>query len=146
MYYGPEFTGRVLDQWAFERGVKLQFIEPAKPIQTVFIESFNTRLREGCLNKLVFISLDGARRKIETWREQYNRERPHSSLGYLTRAAFVTLTTSEPAARTHRLAQHHVSDGNSEDNKTWIFSAAQCLLHDRGGTSTSDGVVSARLD
>jgi putative transposase len=48
---GPEFTGRVLDQWAFERGVKLQFIEPGKPIQNAFIESFNSRLREECLNE-----------------------------------------------------------------------------------------------
>jgi putative transposase len=145
MYYGPEFTGRELDQWAFERGVKLQFIEPAKPIQAVFIESFNTRLREGCLKEQVFISLDGARRKIKTWHERYSRERPHSSLGYLTRAAFAALTMSEPAARVHRLAQHHVSDGSSAEYKTWRFCAAQCLLHDGCGASIAGGLVSARI-
>ena len=85
---GPEFTGRVLDQWAYERGVKLQFIEPGKPIQNAFIESFNSRLREECLNEHVFVSLNDARRKIERWRIEYNRERPHSSLGYLTPEEF----------------------------------------------------------
>jgi putative transposase len=65
---GPEFTGRVLDQWAYERGVKLQFIEPGKPIQNAFIESFNSRLREECLNEHVFVSLNDARGKIEKWR------------------------------------------------------------------------------
>jgi putative transposase len=87
-YYGPEFTGRVLDQWAFERGVKLQFLEPGKPIQNAYIESFNRRLREECLNEHVFISLDDARCKIEKWRIEYNRERPHSSLGHLTPEEF----------------------------------------------------------
>ncbi len=62
---GPEFTGRVLDQWAYERGVKLQFIEPGKPIQNAFVESFNSRLREECLNEHGFVSLDDARNKIE---------------------------------------------------------------------------------
>ncbi len=97
---GPEFRGRVMDEWAYRSGVRLQFIEPGKPIQNAFVESFKGRLREECLNEQVFVSLDDARRKIETWREQYNRERPHSSLGYLTPAAFVALTTSEPVART----------------------------------------------
>jgi putative transposase len=85
---GPEFTGRVLDQWAYERGVKLQFIEPGKPIQNAFIESFNSRLREECLNEHVFLSLNDARGKIERWRTEYNRERPHSSLGNLTSEEF----------------------------------------------------------
>jgi hypothetical protein len=80
--------------------VRLQFIEPGKPIQNAFVESFNSRLREECLNEQVFRSLDDARRKIGQWREQYNRERPHSSLGYLTPEAFAALTTSEPVART----------------------------------------------
>jgi putative transposase len=86
---GPEFTSRVLDQWAFERGVKLQFIEPGKPIQNAFIESFNRRLREECLNEHVVVALDDARNKIERWRIEYNRERPHSSLGHRTPEEFV---------------------------------------------------------
>jgi putative transposase len=98
---GPEFTGRVLDQWACERGVKLQFIEPGKPIQNAFIESFNSRLREECLNEHVFVSLDDARRKIEKWRIEYNRERPHSSLGHLTPEEFAAKNqVSSAIART----------------------------------------------
>jgi putative transposase len=98
---GPEFTGRVLDQWAFERGVKLQFIEPGKPIQNAFIESFNSRLRAECLNEHVFVSLSDARTKIEQWRIEYNRERPHSSLGHLTPEEFAANNqTSSAIART----------------------------------------------
>jgi putative transposase len=99
---GPEFRGRVMDEWAYTRGVRLQFIEPGKPIQNAFIESFNSRLRQECLNEQVFLSLDDARRKIEQWRMQYNRERPHSSLGYLTPEEFAASYDqlgSEPAAR-----------------------------------------------
>ena len=99
--HGPEFTGRVLDQWAFERGVKPQFIEPGKPIQNAFIESFNSRLREECLNEHVFISLDDALSKIEKWRIEYNRERPHSSLGHLTPEEFAAKNQGSSAiART----------------------------------------------
>jgi putative transposase len=98
---GPEFTGRVLDQWVYERGVKLQFIEPGKPIQNAFIESFNSRLREECLNEHVFISLDDPRSKIERWRIEYNRERPHSSLGHLTPEEFAAKNQGSSAiART----------------------------------------------
>lgn len=85
---GPEFRGRVMDEWAYGCGVRLQFIEPGKPIQNAFIESFNSRLREECLNEQVFLSLDDARRKIGHWRNQYNRGRPHSSLGYLAPEEF----------------------------------------------------------
>src|SRR5271166_3664927 len=60
--------GRSLDQWAYEHGVRLQFIEPGKPIQNAHIESFNARLREECLNEHVFLSLNDARVKIEQWR------------------------------------------------------------------------------
>lgn len=81
---GPELRGRILDQWAYEHGVKLQFIAPGKSIQNACIESFNARLREECFNEHVFLSLDDARSKIERWRIAYNRERPHSSFGNLT--------------------------------------------------------------
>jgi putative transposase len=81
---GPEFAGRRLDQWAYERKVVLQFIEPGKPIQNAVIESFNGRLRDECLNENVFLDLEDARRKIERWRIDYNRRRPHGALGNLT--------------------------------------------------------------
>jgi putative transposase len=105
---GPELRGRVLDQWAYDNGVRLQFIEPGKPIQNAHIESFNARLREECLNEHVFVSLDDARSKIERWRVAYNRERPHSSLGNLTPAEFAVAAQpqgSSAAARTARPAQ-----------------------------------------
>ena len=81
---GPELTSRVLDQWAYERGVKLHFIDPGKPIQNAFIESFNGKFRDECLNEHWFLSLVDARRLIEDWRIDYNENRPHSSLGNLT--------------------------------------------------------------
>jgi len=69
---GPAQRGRVLDQWAYDNGVRLQFIESRKPIQNARIESFNARLRGECLNERVFVSLDDARNKIEKWRVEYN--------------------------------------------------------------------------
>lgn len=101
---GSEFTSRRMDQWAYDNDVRLQFIEPGKPIQNAFIESFNSRLREECLNEHVFVSLADARRKIEQWRVGYNHQRPHSSLGYLTPHEFATRNSapivSAAAART----------------------------------------------
>ncbi len=85
---GPEFRGRALAGWSEERRVHLQFIEPGKPSQNCFIESFNGRLREECLNANWFVTLADARRKIEAWRQDYNGKRPHSSLGYLSPQRF----------------------------------------------------------
>ena len=85
---GPEFRGRALAAWSEERGVRLEFIQPGKPVQNAYIESFNGRLRDECLNANWFTSLTDARRKIETWRQDYNQQRPHSSLDYLPPAEF----------------------------------------------------------
>jgi putative transposase len=85
---GPEFRGRALAAWSEERGVRLEFIQPGKPVQNAYVESFNGRLRDECLNANWFTSLRDARRKIEEWRQDYNQQRPHSSLGYLPPAAF----------------------------------------------------------
>ena len=85
---GPEFRGRVLTAWSEERRVRLEFIQPGKPTQNAYIESFNGRLRDECLNANWFTSLSDARRKIETWRQDYNQQRPHSSLDYLPPAEF----------------------------------------------------------
>ena len=81
---GSEFTGRALDLWAHRNGVELVFIRPGRPIENCFIESFNSRFRDECLDLFWFTSLYWARRIIAGWRETYNRERPHSSLGSLT--------------------------------------------------------------
>jgi putative transposase len=85
---GPEFRGRALAAWSEERGVRLEFIQPGKPAQNAFAESFNGRLRDECLNANWFTSLSDAPRKIETWRKDYNEQRPHSSLNYLPPAEF----------------------------------------------------------
>jgi len=85
---GPEFRGRALAAWSEERGVRLEFIPPGKPAQNAFAESFNGRLRDECLNANWFTSLSDARRKIEDWRQDYNQQRPHSSLNYLPPAEF----------------------------------------------------------
>ena len=85
---GPEFRGRALAAWSEERRVRLEFIQPGKPVQNAYTESFNGRLRDECLNANWFTSLSDARRKIETWRKDYNHERPHSSLGYLSPSEF----------------------------------------------------------
>lgn len=78
---GPEFAGRTLDAWADARGVTLHFIRPGKPVENAYIESFNGKFRDECLNENLFTSLFEARHRIELWRLDYNRVRPHSSLG-----------------------------------------------------------------
>ena len=85
---GPEFDGQVLDQWAYRSSVHLSFIRPGKPNENAYIESFNGKFRDECLNEHWFISLAHARRVIEAWRIEYNTERPHSSLGNLTPEEF----------------------------------------------------------
>jgi putative transposase len=85
---GPEFRGEALDQWATLRGVTLQFIEPGKPVQNAFSESFNGRLRDECLNESWFVHLRDARETIEAWRLDYNNVRPHSGLSDVTPTAF----------------------------------------------------------
>jgi len=81
---GPEFTSKALDQWAHEHGVHLEFIRPGKPTDDCFIESFNGRLRDECLNANSFVNLAEAKKIIEEWRRDYNTLRPHSSLGSMS--------------------------------------------------------------
>jgi len=88
---GPELTSRALDQWAYERGVSLRFIEPGKPVQNAFVESFNGRLRDECLNEHWFLTLAHAQETMEDWRIDYNQRRPHSALGNLTPLEFSRL-------------------------------------------------------
>ncbi len=86
---GPEFTGSALDWWAHERGVKIAFIRPGKPVENAFVESFNGKFRDECLNENWFVSLQDAKEKIDAWRRDYNRNRPHSSLGNKTPEEFL---------------------------------------------------------
>jgi len=84
---GPEFTSMALSSWAYNK-TELHFIQPGKPNQNAFVESYNGKMREECLNENIFMSLTEAKRIIETWVEEYNQLRPHSSLGGLTPALF----------------------------------------------------------
>jgi len=93
---GPEFVSRVLDHWAYRHGVTLDFSRPGKPTDNSYIESFNGRLRDECLNTHWFLSLADARAKIEAWRRDYNECRPHTSLGLRTPAEFASSAGVNP--------------------------------------------------
>ncbi len=99
---GPEFTCKALDQWAWSQGIALHWIDPGKPIQNAFVESFNGRFREECLDQHHFVSIDDARALIESWREDYNSIRPHTSLRGLSPEDFL----------------HRVSSGSPSDTRS----------------------------
>lgn len=81
---GTEFTSMAILKWAQETGIDWHYIQPGKPTQNAFIESFNGKLRDECLNETLFSSLADAKYELENWRHDYNHQRPHSSIGYLT--------------------------------------------------------------
>jgi putative transposase len=95
---GPEFISRAVDQWAYANGVALHFIDPGKPVQNAFIESFNGKFRDECLNQNWYTNLEDARQIIEAWRMDYNTVRPHSSLGYLTPEEYAAAVAARPAS------------------------------------------------
>jgi putative transposase len=95
---GPEFTSRHFLGWCEEQGIALVHIQPGRPMQNGHVESFNGRLRDECLNANWFLNLADAKRNIESWRKEYNAERPHSSLGYRTPTEFAK-TCSELTSR-----------------------------------------------
>lgn len=82
--HGTEFTSKMLDEWCYRNGVRLDFIRPGKPVEKGMIESFNGRLRDECLNPHEFESLDDVRATLTDWQDDYNHRRPHGSLGHLT--------------------------------------------------------------
>ena len=86
---GSEFASKVLDHWAYQHRVTLAFSRPGKPTDNAFIESFNGSFRDECLNVHWFLSLEDAKLKVENWRQDYNSQRPHSALNYLTPNEFV---------------------------------------------------------
>jgi putative transposase len=97
--HGTEFTCRHFDAWAYQRGIRLNFIRPGRPVENAHIESFNGRLRDECLNTHWFTSVDEARRILEDWRRAYNETRPHSSLADLVPSQYLTqLLDLKPAA------------------------------------------------
>jgi putative transposase len=95
MCYGTELTSNAILGWADETGVGWHYIAPGKPQQNGFIESFNGRLRDELLNETLFRSLPHARAVLETWRHDYNEERPHSKLGWMTPRAYASALSGE---------------------------------------------------
>lgn len=85
---GSEFTGRVLDAWANREGVRFHFVDPGRPMQNAFVDSFNGKFREECLDLHWFTDLADARERIEIWQKEYNTIRPHSSPDDVTPAEF----------------------------------------------------------
>jgi len=85
---GSEFYSKAMDEWAYKRGVGLDFIRPGRPVENGYIESFNGKLRDECLNVHLFWNIEDAREKLEAWRQDYNNTRPHSALAGLPPAAF----------------------------------------------------------
>jgi putative transposase len=95
---GSEFTGRLMDMWAYHHGVRLDFSRPGKPTDNSFVETFNGSLRDECLNVNWFAPLEEAKRALEAWRRDYNASRPHSSLKDLSPDEFArTIKALEPA-------------------------------------------------
>lgn len=128
---GPEFTSQHFLAWCLERRIELLRIEPGKPVQNAHVESFHGKLRDECLNASWFQKLFDARRKIAAWREEYNEERPHSSLGHRTPAEFAR-AISGPEGRGKDVPNrdleipqgfplsHHPGDGGSSLSRETI--------------------------
>ncbi len=94
---GSEFISKVMDKWAYEREVELDFSRPGKPTDNAGVESFNGRLRQECLNANWFLSLADAQAKIAAWKADYNASRPHSALEWATPAEFARLCCLQAA-------------------------------------------------
>ena len=115
---GPEFTSRAMHRWARANGVRLHFIDPGKPTQNAYVESFNGKLRDTCLNLHWFVDLDDARTTIEAWHRDYNEVRPHSALGGTPPAAYarrlveksVAVEAEEFAPRIPPFPQHYCQE------------------------------------
>ena len=114
---GTEFTSKAILKWANENGVEWHYIDPGKPQQNGYIESFNGSLRDECLNEEIFDSLADARRKLALWRYNYNNVRPHSSLDNKTpaeaRRALELLDGSAPGALAQPETDHYQPQGRS---------------------------------
>jgi len=92
-------SDKAFDQWAHARGITLQFIRPGKPVENAYVESFNGKLRDECLDESWFVNLTDAQRTIEGWRVEYNTGRPHSSLGNQTPATKPKTTSIRRSSR-----------------------------------------------
>ncbi len=120
---GSEFAGRVVETWAMEQGVQLCFIRPGRPVENGFIESFNGRLRDECLNVEWFRSLTDAQKTLAAWRTHYNHARPHSALGDQTPAMFA----SNFEALRQRFAPSNTSRASTEPRQGFAAPADAAL-------------------
>jgi len=139
----PEFTGRAVDQRAYQHGVQLHFIAPGKPTQNARVESFHGRFREECRNQHWFLSLPDARTIVDAWRIDYNTARPHSALGGRTPEEFAQASEGRPPA----LPAH--ADGKTEDRKSTTLAAVGLPLRvDRewGTSSTNSRELECALE
>jgi putative transposase len=113
---GPEFSGRALDTWAYARGVQLRFIRPGKPTDNAFVESFNGKFRDECLNEHWFASVAEARALIEAWRVDYNTVRPHSALHGATPEQFANSERGRSPAQTPARADWKNKNKDTNDD------------------------------
>ncbi len=118
---GTEFASKAMDLWAYSNGVHLDFIRPGRPVENGYIESFNGRLRDECLNVEVFFTLADARRKLYLWQDDYNHHRPHSALADRTPAEFAA-----------------VCSGGNDGDKTALENAARFPHLPRTATAGSN--------
>ena len=119
---GPEFAGRALDEWAYRKGVKLNFIRPGKPVENAYAESFIGRLRDECLNENWFMSFNHAMEVIENWRTDYNEGRPHTSLGGLTPNEYVENTGKTlTAVGLYNTGEGHRCANSGVRSVRWLF-------------------------
>lgn len=110
---GPEFAGTALDAWAAQHGVSLHFIQPGKPVQNAFIESFNGKFRDECLNEHWFVTLQEAQLVIEAWRREYHEERTHRAIGDVTPQEFITHYQTRAPAGVNFLSFGLINGGRS---------------------------------
>jgi len=99
---GSEFAGKMLDQWVYDRGIRIDFSRPGTPTDNPTVKSFNGRLRQERLNENWFMSLEDARCKIGAWRIRHNQRRPHSALGWMTPSEF-----AEKSAGSQNICSQH---------------------------------------
>ena len=131
-YYGTEFVSKAMDVWAYQHGVQLDFIRPGRPVENSYIESFNGRLRDECLNVEVFFTLADVREKLERWREDYNQVRPHSALNDQSPRTFATTwapsaasaSTSWPANYTLAGVVRSAAAANPEPRQPFVRPSA----------------------
>jgi putative transposase len=140
---GPEFTSRCFLAWAEQRGIQLVFIQPGKPVQNSFIESFNGRFRDECLNANWFENLADARRKVEAWRQEYNQHRPHSALAYRTPEEFARAWSPSPSAIVIEQSETPVKDSlTARKHRASLTGAPDCSTPtEMRAKGTTEGVM-----